>query len=411
MRSKKYVLFLLLGAWAKLCAGPSSDLIQLTEDHTQFAFSLYPSIDVPEESFVFSPFSISSCLSMVYLGARGNTESQMQKALHLDVSRKNIAKTTFSLCEALSPKKNDDRSYRLNIANAVWINQDTFLLADFRYAIEQQFNAKLGKVNFLVPAGAISVINDWTSEKTQGKIPQLLTADDVNEQTRLVMTNAVFFQGIWKNAFDLKATGDWPFHPTPDSSMTVKMMHQTLRSPYYENDLMQMAALPFNGISNGGGNLAFVLLLPKSAENFDATFGELAQKFNSWLSSLSPELVELKLPKFALNTRVDLGEPLQKLGMEDAFDSNANFMGIDGMRDLFLNKVVHQAFFDLDENGVTAAAATAASIGVTGMLDNKPPIQMIADHPFLFFIVDLKSQEMLFMGKIVIPKLSQNLGI
>ncbi len=401
-------LSILLAATAPLIANPSEDLSQLAQDHTQFAFSLYPTIDSAETNLVFSPYSIASCLSMVYLGARADTESQMQKALHLEVDRKNIAKTYAALQSSLMPAKKDDRSYQLNIANAVWVDQGAFLLADFRYAIEQQFKAKLSKINFTMTSNALSTINGWVSEQTQGKIPNLLTADDINAQTRLVLTNAVYFQGQWTSSFDPKATQDWPFHPTPDTSSTVKMMHQTFLIPYYENELMQTAALPFAGTSNAGGNLAFVIILPKSADNFDAVFNELPEQFSHWLSSLSSQRVALQLPKFTLDTRLNLGDPLEKLGMEDAFDSNANFVGIDGMRDLFLNRVIHQAYFALDENGVTAAAATAAGMSGNAMPENKPPVQLTLDHPFLFFIVDLKSQEMLFMGKFAQPHEERN---
>lgn len=340
---------------------------------------------------------------MVYLGARGDTETQMQQTLHLDIDRKNIARTSQALLQSLLPAKSNDQSYSLNIANAIWIDPETFLLADFRYAIQQQFKANLAKVNFAIPIEAIKTINDWTSEQTKGKIPELLHAEDIDANTRLVLTNAVYFQGSWVSPFDAKKTQDWPFHPTSEESVTVKMMHQTLSLPYYENDLLQAAAIPFAGKSNDGGNLAFVIILPKSAENFSAVIAELPNALNEWIKSLSTQKVELKLPKFTIDTRLSLNEPLKQLGMEDAFDANANFVGIDGMRDLSLNKVVHQAFFALDENGVTAAAATAASMNMTSMPEKKLPPQLIADHPFLFFIIDLKSQEMLFMGKVFQP--------
>jgi serpin B len=382
---------------------PSSAALQLADSHAQFAFSLYPTLDSPGANLAFSPYCISTCLSMVYLGARGDTESQMQKTLHWEIDRKNIAKATYLLSQSLLPAKADDTSYRLNIANAVWVDQGTFLLADFCFAIEEQFKARLGKINFAMPSNALSTVNTWVSEQTKGKITDLLTTNDINAQTRLVLTNAVYFQGSWTSPFDPKATQDWPFHPTPDSSVTVKMMHQKLAIPYYENELMQAAAIPFTGVSNGGGTLGFVILLPKSAENFTAMLSELPSKFSDWISSLSSQQVELKLPKFIIDTRLNLGPPLQQLGMEDAFDSNANFVGIDGMRDLFLNQVIHQAFFALDENGVVAAAATAASMNVTSTPVKTPPVQLAADHPFLFFIVDLKSQEMLFMGKVAQP--------
>ncbi len=397
--------FLVLAA-SPLFGGLNEDLAQLSEDHSAFAFSLYPTLATPDDNLVFSPYSIATCLGMVYLGARGDTELQMQKAMHWEIDRKNFAKTSAALNQSLLSSSSTDKVYQLNIANALWLDQGTFLLTDFRYAIEQQFKAKLGKINFSLPENAVSTINSWTSEQTQGKIPQLLTPGDLSPATRLLLTNAVYFEGNWTLPFDPKMTQDWPFQPSTDTSMNVKMMHQVLSIPYFENELMQAAALPFIGKSEGGGTLAFVIVLPKSAQNFNAVANELDDELDDWISSMTPQQVDLKLPKFSLNSRYDLKAPLQQLGMEDPFDSDANFVGIDGLRDLFLNNVIHQAYFTLGENGVTAAATTAVSINVTSAKNKIPPVPLIADHPFLFFIVDMKSQEMLFMGQMIKPSLN-----
>ena len=386
-----------------LYADIDSDVASLTASHTEFAFSLYPVLDVSDTNLVFSPYSISTCLSMVYLGARGETQSQMQSVLHLNVDRKNLAKAAFSLNQSLLPKKTNEKAYKLNIANALWVDQETFLLTDFRYSIEQQFKAKLGILNFAVPEKALEAINGWTAEQTQGKIPHLLNVGDINALTRLVLTNAVYFQGGWAYPFDPKETHEAPFYSKPEESTQAMMMQTTLNALYFENDLLQAVALPFSGAANEGGRLAFLALLPKSSDNFSAMANELDESFLEWVSSLKTERIELSLPKFTFSTRFDLNKPLQDLGMDDAFDSNANFTGIDGMRDLFLNKVVTLTYFALDEYGVTAAAATGAGMNVTFTPTEKPPIPFDADHPFLFFIIDLKSKEVLFMGKVIEP--------
>jgi serpin B len=217
------------------------------------------------------------------------------------------------------------------------------------------------------------------------------------------LTNAVYFQGNWSLPFDPNKTQDWPFQPTPDTSMNVRMMRQVLSTLYYENNLMQAAALPFMGKSKGGGSLALVVILPKSADNFSHVAQAVADEFDDWLSAMAPQRLDLKLPKFTINSRFNLNGPLEELGMEDPFNADANFVGIDGLRDLILSNVIHQAYFNLNETGVTAAAATAAAINTTAMPDKTPSTPMSVDHPFLFFIVDLKSQEMLFMGQVMNP--------
>ena len=384
-----------------LCA---DDVRELTKDHREFALSLYPVLDSDGDNLVFSPYSISTCLSMAYIGSRAETASQMEKALHLNIDRKALPKASGSLSQLLTLKSKEENAYQLNLANAIWLEQGKFLLSDFRFSIQEQFKAKLGILSFSQPSNARAIINSWVSEQTQDKIPHLLSANDINESTQLVLTNAVYFQGTWMQPFDSKMTQNALFHPTPDTNTTVKMMRQLSYIPYYENELLQAIALPFVGTAASGGRLALVVLMPKSADNFSMMFQGLSESFTDWISSFNYQRIDLRMPKFSLSNRYDLNEPLKQLGMDDAFDSDANFAGIDGMRDLFINKVVHETFFDLDENGVTAAAATAASMSMKSEAPPKePPIAMLIDHPFLFFIVDLNAQEMLFMGKIAEP--------
>ncbi len=396
---KAMILSLLLAV-----AGLNADVQPLTTAHQEFAFSLYPILETSDDNLVFSPYSIATCLSMVYVGARGDTATQMEKVLHLNIDRKSLGKAAFSLAQSLQPKKKEENTYQLNLANALWIDQQSFVLADFRYAIEQQFKAKLGILNFSQTANAVATINNWISQQTQGKIDTLLMSNDIDAMTRLVLTNAVYFQGVWNHPFDPKMTRNATFYPTPETTTSVKMMAQVLFAPYYENDLLQAVALSFVGTTTSSGKLALVILLPKSADNFSNMEQALSESFEEWLSALKSERVDLKLPKFQLSARYDLNAPLKQLGMEEAFDSDANFTGIDGLRDLYLNKVVHQTFFDLNENGVTAAAATAASMNTTAIgPQQQPPIPLYVDHPFLFFIIDMNSHEMLFMGKMVEP--------
>lgn len=401
---RSFLLALSLTSSALLSATPTEELSQLTKDHTQFALAFYKTTNTTPGNFLFSPYSIATCLSMVYLGARGETQAQMEQVLRLETDRKNLAKTTASLADSLAPKTSEKNSYKLVNANSIWVDQGIFLLTDFRYAIDKQFKATLNKVNFTKKQEALSTINSWVDQQTAHKIPQILLPEDITELTRLVLLNAIYFEGNWTLPFNPAKTQDWPFHPSPDASIPTKMMQQTGMIPYYENELVQVSALPFQGKSLGEGHLAFLIILPKSAENFDMMQGELSNELNNWISSLSPARLDLKLPKFVQNTRLDLNTALEEMGMEDAFDSEANFTGIDGMRDLFLNKVVHQAYFSVDEQGVVATAATTATMGVTSAAPEKlASIPFYADHPFLYFIIDLKSQEILFMGNMTQP--------
>ncbi|MBS0620407.1 MAG: serpin family protein [Verrucomicrobia bacterium] len=359
---------------------------ELTKEHTQFAFSLYNALDTSDKNTVFSPYSIATCLSMVYLGARDDTAIEIQKALHLTLDRKELAQAAKRLATSLPPS--------VKPANALWLNKGTFLLTDFRHGVEEEFKASLSLLDFSKPANAAATINQWTLDATGGKIQNLLSQEEIDGGTRLVLTSALYFEGAFKTPFDEKNTAVRPFHPTPDTSISVPTMEQVASLPYVENDLFQAAALPFSESS-----LSLVILLPKSAENFSPMVEDLPDSFGDWLSKLEVSRLKLTLPKFTYVERLDLKEALQALGIEEAFSTDANFAGIDGRRDLVLSKILHESYFALDESGVTAAAATHAAIGLKSALEEKPPTPFCADHPFLFFLVDLNSQEVIFMGK------------
>jgi|GEM_PF-1065690 len=374
----------------------SKEVSQLIQSHTDFAFSLYPKIDSSDANLVFSPYSISSCLSMAYLGARDVTEQEMSQALKLDLSSKEIATPSAALNQMLMPTPNK-KSYDLTLANALWLDDRTYILGDYRYAIEKQFGAKIGNLSFAQPDAALATINKWVADKTNGHIQNLLTRSDITASTRLVMTNAAYFKGSFLKPFDPQMTQDAEFYPLTRTAEMVKMMEQSGYFPYVENELFQAIALPFCGVSKGKGQLALLVLLPKSAENFDVMLQAMPDALKETIQDLQGRKAHVKLPKFTLTKRYNLNNPLLQLGMKNPFTTQANFSGIDGLMNLYLNKVVHETFFALDENGVTAAAATGASMDITSAPTE--PAEFNADHPFLFFIVDLKSTEVLFIGK------------
>lgn len=382
---------------------PADNIAQLVHDHTEFAASLYQTITPSAPSnIVFSPYSISTCLSMVFLGARATTADEIQTTLHLSLDQNQLPSTALALMQKLEAKTKDAPSYRLNVANAVWVDQETYVLSDYSHNLERAFRAKIDRVNFHQASETTETINRWISEQTSAKITDLLHPGDINERTRLVLTNAVYFQGSFINPFNEKKTEQSPFYPTPDTSSTVPMMEQTESFAYLENDLFQMAGLPFK--NKNGARISLIILLPRSTDNLQQIETDLGVSFSEWLTSMKVEKLFLQIPKFTVKKRIDLNETLQQMGMRIPFTTEANFSGIDGKFDLYLSKVVHEALFALDEAGVVATAANAATIGVTSVPPVATPTSFIADHPFLYLIVDTGSKEILFMGKFQEPK-------
>lgn len=373
------------------------DFIKSNQD---FSLALY-SQQNKNENLLFSPYSIFSCLSMVYVGAREETATEIQKMLSLGLSQNKTATLSFELNKLLSPKSAD--AFTLSLANGLWVNKDSFVLSDFRHTLQDDFDAQVDELDFSKSEEAIQVINEWTSNTTQGKIPKLLEANDVDKCTRLVLTNAIFFKGKWLSPFNTQKTSNGDFYPHPNSPVIVPMMEQSGSFSYFENDLFQMVALPFEGLTLKNGEMACLFLLPKEEVPFTEIDPQLtSSNLCSWIQALVPTFTQIKIPRFEFKKRLLLNETLQRMGMQLAFTEKANFSAIDGMRDLLINKVVHEAYFALNEAGVTAAAATAASIGVTSF-PTKKTLSFIANRPFLFFIVDMHTQLPLFMGKLIYP--------
>lgn len=401
----KYLFFTLvtsISCWATTPTVQSPEQIDnLIKSTQEFSYSLYHQLD-QNENLVFSPYSIFSCLSMVYVGARDETATEIQRCLKLKNTQSKIPSLFFELNKRISKK--GEEGYDLSLANGLWVNKDSFVLSDFRHTLQDDFDAQVSELDFSHNEEAIQVINEWTSNTTKGKIPELLEPSDVNKLTRVVLTNALYFAGKWVSPFSPDQTKEGNFYPTPKTPTIAHLMEQTHTFPYFENDLVQMVALPFEGNTFKNSELACLILLPQE----DLSLTDLQDKITQgalpfWLNTLTPTYLKVSVPRFELTRRYDLNTALQTLGIKTAFTDKANFSGIDGMRDLFLQKVVHATYFSFNESGVTAAAATGASMGLTSFPEDKPK-PFLANRPFLFLIIELESGLPLFMGKLIQPK-------
>ena len=373
----------------------------VAENEIALGFSLYSSLPKnPEENLVFSPCSLFTCLSMLYVGAREETAREIEKVLQVNLSRKALVKENVEILQVLKPHEGPN-PYVLKIANSLWLDRKIAPLSDFKHTLQKNFEAKLGLVSFGLADKSIGQINEWVSSQTEGKIGQLLTRQDVSPTTRLILVNALYFQGQWGSPFAEDATQNSDFSVSKEKTVQVPMMHQTEKFPYFENKSFQLLALPFTGMTQEEGQLACLILLPKSGDLSDVQEMVNLENWEDWLSQLQEKTVSVTLPKFKLSKRMELNKVLSNLGMPNAFSSEADFSGIDGMHDLYLDKVIHAADIELNEAGLTAAAATSASMKMKGALQT--PITFTADHPFLFFVVDLDSTLLLFMGHMQSP--------
>lgn len=399
---KKYIciLFQSIFVFPKLllASNPLDTSINLFGSH--FYEERFSSSDKNE---LFSPYCLFNCLSMAYLGASDTTEEEMAKTLSFSLKQEEIALPLAQLADSLA-SPGSQYSFAFIAANSLWVDTQAELLPSYENLLVDDFKAYKESVSFTRPAEAADIINGWVKKNTKDTIPHLLGSKDISKNTQLILVSTLYFKGSWVKPFFARATQEEPFYVSEGKTKITKIMHQTESLPYFENEEMQLVLLPFAGRSERGSEMACFVVLPKkfSLENVESFLPDL--KLQDWISKASKRKVDLALPKFTLNPRYDLIPTLTKMGMKKSFSSEANFSKMNGKTDLQINKVIHEAFFALDEKGVTASAATA--IGVGAMCIHQPiaaPIPFIANRPFMFGIVDLNSNVVLFLGKMVDP--------
>lgn len=372
---------------------------EIMKGNTAFALDLYKQLSDEADNLFFSPYSLSTALAMTYTGARGATESQMADTLHFSLPQESLHPAFADLAKHFESiqKKGD---VALNIANALWIQQDFDLLDTFLQSMETYYEAKLFQVNFKQACEEVrNRINQWVEEQTQARIKNLLAPGTLDALTRLVLTNAIYFKGNWAEQFDKEATQEEPFWVTPTQSVTVPMMHKLAGFKFAELDQAQVLELPY-----AGEDLAMLILLPKARDGLSNLEQQLSvERVADWIAAASYREVDVFIPKFTLTSQFTLSQTLSSMGMPDAFSEKADFSGMEPHKQLRITEVVHKAFVEVNEEGTEAAAATAVIVGVTSVAEPQPIPVFKADHPFLFFILEKQTGSLLFMGRLANP--------
>lgn len=374
-----------------------SDLNALVKGNNQFAIDLYSRLCTEPGNLFFSPNSISTALAMTYAGAKADTESQMADVLHLDLRQDRLHPAFSALLNRLQGRQK--KGIEINLANRLWGQAGYDFLPSFLQTTEQHYAAELGQVDFIRQTEAArQAINAWVEEQTNRKITDLIPPGVLDDLTRLVLTNAIYFKGSWASQFDKKSTQDAPFHLSADEKVDVPMMFQEEEFQYGAVDDVQIIELPYVG-----NELSMLALLPKEVDGLPSLEEKLTvDNLGKWSSALRKQNVDVYLPKFTMSSQFSLNSVLQSMGMTAAFDADqADFSGMIGRQELYLTAVVHKAFVDVNEEGTEAAAATGAVVGVTSV-QITPKFR--ADHPFVFLIRDNQNGSILFMGRLANPK-------
>lgn len=374
---------------------PASDG-RMAAANNAFAIDLYGELGAG--NVFFSPNSIELALAMAFSGARGATADEMAKVLHFTAPEDAGSLGAFAAAlNAPTAPDGKPRGYVLSEANALWVQKGQAILQQYLDLLRERFGAPPREVDFANdPAGATRAINTWVARNTNDKIKELMRAGDVTRETRLVLTNAIYFKGTWAAPFAEIQTRPEAFRTAAGQEEKPPMMHRTGDYAIFENGDLQALKLPYSG-----GELSMVVLLPRRPEGLPALDKSLtAASLDAWIGGAAREKVQVTLPKFTVEGRFLLADPLKYLGMAAAFGSGADFSGITGRKDLSISEVIHQAFVAVDEEGAEAAAATAVGIRATAMVRQAPPAIFRADHPFLFLIRHEASGAILFMGRL-----------
>ena len=207
---------------------------ELIKDASEFSVSLYSVLNDQASNIIFSPYSIYSCLSMIYAGARGETANQIQTAMSLNINQKKLPAESSKLSKKLLPQTNDSNAFQICMANGIWLDLDTFVLSDFRHTAESDYESMMQSLDFASTDQAIKTVNEWAANHTHGKITHLLQPGDVDGSTRILLTNAVYFKGNWQVPFDVKQTKTVSFFLPADTTTEVKMMENESSFPYFQ---------------------------------------------------------------------------------------------------------------------------------------------------------------------------------
>lgn len=376
----------------------TDDVREVATQSNGFAFDLYGQLRQAEGNLFFSPASVSTALAMTYAGAGGQTQRQMAQVLHLDGADERVHEGFGGLAHILN--SNGER-YQLRMANRLWGQKGYPFRPEFLTVTRENYGAELAHVDFSHPDKAVQTINAWIEKQTEGKIGQMLSPDLLEPQTRLVLTNAIYFKAAWQDEFWKGATEEAPFHLSAEDETKAPLMRQLEWFSYAETDDAQVLELPYVG-----GDLSMVVVLPKQIGGL-AAWEETAtaQRLDRLITEFELRRVEVFLPRFEIASQLPLIDALQALGMTLAFrQDDADFSGMTSAEDLKLYAVIHAAFVDVDEEGTEAAAATAVMTdGAAEPRHEEQPVVFRADHPFLFLIRDRRTGAILFLGRLVNP--------
>lgn len=401
MKTRLLLFVLILGILSIQCdqnkVGPNEPdiVINLSEieksvvqSANTFGLTLFREMaaDAPAENFFMSPFSVSTALSMAVNGAAGQTEQDMLATLGFGaLSLVDLNQAYHRLVPTLT---GIDPNVIVEIANGIWPAVGFDVIPDFLHVNQTYYDAEVQTLDFTSPT-APDIINDWISDKTHGKIEDMI--NELDPATMMVLANAIYFLGPWLTSFDPDLTVEAPFTLSSGNQVNCPMMTTEQELPYYETDGFQAVELPY-----GNGAFAMTILLPKTTSSVEDVVSHFTpNNWSNWRDALESTEVFVHMPRFEIEYDTQLNDVLTRMGMGIAFSPQADFTGINAAGGLYIDQVLHKAFVEVNEEGTEAAAATVIIFERTS-IPSKPTIAL--NRPFIFIIREKSTDTLLFMG-------------
>ena len=352
----------------------------------------------PSGNVVVSPASIWMALGMVHAGASGQTAREIAEALGAPNQQSFFADHVAAFQTSLAANK--DARLQLYSANRLWVQADWRLQPAYLSVLTGSYRSSSGVMDFRnQPNEARDTINRWVANETRQHIKELLPSDVVTRQTRMVLTNALFMKAPWKHAFKTSSTLPQDFYINAHEKVSVPTMHQTITTMagrWGSGDAAStVVELPY-----GDGQLKMVLYVPDKVDGLAAVLESLPMAH----PVLREQSVHIGLPKWTATQRLDLKPLLQKMGIRQVFqDGKADLSGMRSENDMFVSEVLHKIFVEVNEVGTEAAAATAVFVATTKSALSGP-LDVRADRPFAWAIVDTRTNTLLFTGVMRDPR-------
>ncbi|KFR12515.1 hypothetical protein N306_04595, partial [Opisthocomus hoazin] len=366
--------------------------------NADFAFRFYKQVreEAGNKNIFFSPLSISTAFSMLSLGARANTLSQLHKGLAFNLTEMEEQEIHEGFQRVLQLLNDPHREVQLNMGNALFIDNRLKLLQTFLDDVTNFYHSEAISSNFQNSPEATKEINKYIETKTHGKIVDLLQSLD--SDTAVVLINYVFFKGYWEKPFNNLSTRDDDFLLDAKNSVKVKMMHQEKAFNIHRDEKMScwVVEIPYKG------NAISLFVLPDEGTMKQVEDALLRETVSNWMQSFQKRKIYLDLPKFSISSSYDVKSLFEKMGVTEVFSHQADLSGMAEKALLKVSKAIHKAVVDVSENGTEAAAVTEIEMVLMSAQIPRPPYIRF-NRPFLMMIIDQISHSILFMGKIVNP--------